>query len=103
MHRSEREVQLSERHGTAGQEIDYWGVVVQVCATLYAKCVHSVLPALDFMRGCWCLGERGCPVVLVDKDWPCLHNPRCLIACLALKLGYGGGRPRQSIIRAAGR
>lgn len=47
MHRSEREVQLSEQHGTAGQEIDYWGVVVQVCATLYPKCVQSVLPALD--------------------------------------------------------
>lgn len=33
MHRAEREVHLSEQHGTSGQDIEYWGVVVQARTT----------------------------------------------------------------------
>ncbi len=58
MHRAEREVHLSEQYGTSGQEVEYWGVVVQARTTANLSVVDPTIVERVLRRSAWC-ARRG--------------------------------------------
>lgn len=82
MHRAEREVHLSEQHGTSGQDIEYWGVVVQARTTATLHVIDASGGERVLRSSAWC------------ARWSC--RPALCALLLHIAASYIGSVPRKA-------